>query len=161
MYRETREHGFNFVEPPPDIIKGEPEWEVEAIIGMRLFGRRKQKQYCVRWRGYADAYDTWEPEENIHALRLIEQYLQSQQMIIRATRQGSRTNLSNIPIPHLALITPPRSPSDQEPPFDAQPAEKKPKELPRMTQDHPAMNPWWEPKPRTIKITATATLKEN
>ena len=37
-YRETSEHGPNFPEPLPDIIEGEPEWEVEAIVGTRLFG---------------------------------------------------------------------------------------------------------------------------
>jgi hypothetical protein len=109
-YKEAREHGSNFVEPPSDIIEGEPEWEVEAIVGMRLFGRRKQKQYCVQWRGYVDAYDTWEPEENIHVPRLIEQYLQSQQMIIRATQQKSGTDIPNIPIPDLVLVSPPESP---------------------------------------------------
>jgi len=31
-YRETQEHGANYVEPPPDIIEGEPEWEVEQVI---------------------------------------------------------------------------------------------------------------------------------
>ncbi len=30
-YKETIEHGPNFLEPPPDIIKGQPEWEVKAI----------------------------------------------------------------------------------------------------------------------------------
>ena len=32
-FRETTEHGTNFIEPPPDIIDEEPEWEVERIIG--------------------------------------------------------------------------------------------------------------------------------
>ena len=27
-YKETNIHGPNFIEPPPDIIEGEPEWEV-------------------------------------------------------------------------------------------------------------------------------------
>ena len=28
-YKETDQHGPNFIEPPPDILEGEPEWEVE------------------------------------------------------------------------------------------------------------------------------------
>ena len=31
-YHETDQHGPNFLEPPPDIIEGEPEWEVERIL---------------------------------------------------------------------------------------------------------------------------------
>ena len=32
LYRETQQHGPNFLEPPLDIIEGEPEWEVEQIL---------------------------------------------------------------------------------------------------------------------------------
>jgi hypothetical protein len=39
------EHGPNFLEPPPDIIEGQPEWEVETIVGMRYYGLKRQKQY--------------------------------------------------------------------------------------------------------------------
>ena len=31
-YKETDQHSPNFLEPPPDIIEGEPEWEVEQIL---------------------------------------------------------------------------------------------------------------------------------
>jgi hypothetical protein len=34
-YVETEEHGANFTKPPPDLIEGEPEWEVEKILGSR------------------------------------------------------------------------------------------------------------------------------
>ena len=36
-YKETKEHGENFTEPPPDLIDGEPEWEVEQILDMRTW----------------------------------------------------------------------------------------------------------------------------
>jgi len=32
-YNETQKHGPNFLEPPPDLINGEEEWEVKQIIG--------------------------------------------------------------------------------------------------------------------------------
>ena len=41
-FRETPEHGANFIELPPDFIDGELEWEVEHIIGTRLYGRKKE-----------------------------------------------------------------------------------------------------------------------
>jgi len=31
-YKETDQHSPNFLEPPPDILEGEPEWEVEQIL---------------------------------------------------------------------------------------------------------------------------------
>jgi hypothetical protein len=37
-YIEMAMHGPNYVEPPPDIIEGEPEWEVEQILDTRTFG---------------------------------------------------------------------------------------------------------------------------
>ena len=37
-FKETPEHGANFIELPPDIIDGELEWEVKCIIGTRLYG---------------------------------------------------------------------------------------------------------------------------
>jgi hypothetical protein len=57
-YKETMEHGPNFLEPPPDLIEGHPEWEVEAIVVMRHFGPKKKKQYRVHWKGYSNAEDT-------------------------------------------------------------------------------------------------------
>jgi len=47
-YKETNQHGPNFIEPPPDIIEGEEEWEVEQIIKERTYRRWKKKQYLVR-----------------------------------------------------------------------------------------------------------------
>ena len=41
-YKETEQHGPNFVEPPPDIIEGEPEWEVKQILAVRHFRRTKK-----------------------------------------------------------------------------------------------------------------------
>jgi hypothetical protein len=32
-FTETKEHGQNFIKPPPDKIEGEEEWEVEQILG--------------------------------------------------------------------------------------------------------------------------------
>jgi hypothetical protein len=37
-FMETEEHGRNFIEPLPDEIEGEEEWEVEQILGKRHHG---------------------------------------------------------------------------------------------------------------------------
>jgi Chromo (CHRromatin Organisation MOdifier) domain len=116
-YKETIEYGSNFVEPPPDIIEGQPEWEVEAIVGMRLFGKQKQKQYQIHWRGYPHSNDTWEPEDNVHAPELIAEYLQSQEMVIRAMRVGSRVNM---PIRRSQFTLPPRDSIPYKPPSEVE-----------------------------------------
>jgi hypothetical protein len=71
-YNETNAHGPNFLEPPPDLIEGEPEWEVEMILGDRIY--KKKKQYLIRWKGYAPAHDSWEDEPGIHAPKLVADY---------------------------------------------------------------------------------------
>ncbi len=92
-YQETLEHGPNYLEPPPNIIEGQPEWEIEAIIGMCLFGQKREKQYHVHWKGYSDAHDTWEPEQNIHALELLAEYHRNQTIHIKATRIEAKRDM--------------------------------------------------------------------
>src|SRR6266702_1857474 len=71
-YKETPIHGMNFPEPPPDLIKGEPEWEVEKIVNTRCY--RNQTQFLIKWKGYSDAHNSWEPEKNLNATELVEEY---------------------------------------------------------------------------------------
>ena len=73
-YVETPIHGPNFKEPPPELIDDEPEWEVEAILDSRRFGRKKMLQFRVRWKGYSMAHDLWEPASNVHVPELVKRY---------------------------------------------------------------------------------------
>jgi len=57
-YVETEQHRPNYPEPPPDIIKGEPEFEVEQIVGSQRVGRRKSLEYQIWWKGYSPAHDS-------------------------------------------------------------------------------------------------------
>src|SRR5712672_1894288 len=70
-YKETVEHGKNFLEPPPDVIEGEEEWEVEQILTKRIFGRSKKLQFLVRWKGYSPAHDQWVNREDMAADDLV------------------------------------------------------------------------------------------
>ena len=49
--------------PPPFIINGEPEYEVEAILKKRH--HRSRVQYLVKWKGYPLHDATWEPLSNL------------------------------------------------------------------------------------------------
>jgi hypothetical protein len=41
-YKEMEKHSPNFLELPPDILDGEPEWEVEKLMGHRQFWNKEQ-----------------------------------------------------------------------------------------------------------------------
>jgi len=82
-YRETEAHGPNWIEPPPDIIEGEPEWEVEQILQSRRFGRTKKKQYLVRWKGYSPSHDSWVDKSDMNAEDLITDFYKDHPAAIR------------------------------------------------------------------------------
>jgi hypothetical protein len=73
-YHETMEHGSNYEEPAPDLIDGQPEYEVEQVLGARHHGRWQKLQYLVQWKGYSKAHNSWEPEGNVHAQELIKEF---------------------------------------------------------------------------------------
>ena len=73
-YKETNRHRLNFLEPPPDLIDGEEEWEVEKILGHWTY--RKKKQYLIRWKGYAPVHDSWANESGLHTPELLADYKQ-------------------------------------------------------------------------------------
>ena len=73
-YRETEAHGPNYEKPPPDIIDGEPEWEVEKIINSHLHGQHKKLQFLVQWKGFPPSEDSWVPESDLSALDLVEEF---------------------------------------------------------------------------------------
>jgi hypothetical protein len=67
--------------PPPDLINGQPEWEVEKVLGSRR--RHNQLQYLVRWKGFSDAHDSWEPLSNLTADELIAEFYNKNPQAIR------------------------------------------------------------------------------
>ena len=62
-YCENDTHGPNYTFPPPDLIEGEEEYEVEAIKAHKR--SRGRMTYHVKWKGYPDAESSWEPEDNL------------------------------------------------------------------------------------------------
>src|SRR6267142_5240552 len=67
-------HGPNFSQPPPDLIQGENKYKEETIRKHRRFGRNKKLQYLLKWKGYPESDNTWEPAEQLHAPQLIKEY---------------------------------------------------------------------------------------
>jgi len=54
--------------PPLPALSQSPqdeEWEVKSIVGKRDLGQGAGVEYKVRWSGYGNEADSWEPEENL------------------------------------------------------------------------------------------------
>ena len=58
-HTETEEHGPNFLKPPPEVLNDEEHYEVEAILDLRR--QERGTKYLVKWEGYPEADNTWEP----------------------------------------------------------------------------------------------------
>jgi Integrase zinc binding domain/Chromo (CHRromatin Organisation MOdifier) domain len=71
---ETPAHGLNFTRPPPELIDGEAQYEVEAIRSHRYFGKNKRLQYLLKWKGYPEADNTWESEDQLNTPDLLKSY---------------------------------------------------------------------------------------
>ena len=72
-YVETEAHGPNYPNPPPELIEGEFEYEVERIIRHRKRG--SHYEYLIRWKGYNQNDDSWETEDNLkNAPQILDQY---------------------------------------------------------------------------------------
>jgi hypothetical protein len=99
-YHETTAHGPNYSRPPPDLIDGEEEYEVERIINHRRHGRSRVLQYFVKWKGYPESDNTWEPADQVHAPELLKGYHRKNPL---NSIKGRRSHLQEAcPIPHFA-----------------------------------------------------------
>ena len=59
--------------PPPDLIDGHEEWEIDFIKDSRF--SRRQLQYLVHWRGFDVSEDSWEPASTMsHATEAIAEF---------------------------------------------------------------------------------------
>ena len=55
----------------------EQEWKVEAIVDRRVVvrpGRPKRIEYQIKWEGWEDSDNTWEPLDNIFCADKVEEF---------------------------------------------------------------------------------------
>eukprot|EP00884_Botryococcus_braunii_P013030 jgi/Botrbrau1/21728/Bobra.43_1s0122.1 len=54
--------------PPPQVIDGDLEYEVGAVLAHREKmgrGRQLKREYLIKWTGYEAINNTWEPEDHL------------------------------------------------------------------------------------------------
>uniref|UniRef100_A0A0W0G731 Reverse transcriptase-rnase h-integrase n=1 Tax=Moniliophthora roreri TaxID=221103 RepID=A0A0W0G731_MONRR len=56
-FKQTEAHGPSFMEPPPDLIEGFEEYEVDAIIGHRP--KKRPREFLVSYTGYDSSHNRW------------------------------------------------------------------------------------------------------
>ena len=72
-YHKNTVHGPNFPKPPPDLIAGEEEYEIDQIL--RHQGTSRNRSFLIRWKGYSAEEDSWIPEANLsHATEALQEY---------------------------------------------------------------------------------------
>ena len=100
-YHETKTHGGNYQCPPPELIDNEEEYEVEAILDSRRFGRGCKLQYLIKWLGYPDSDNQWEDADKVHAEALIRDFKRrfpTKETHLRAGRIAKSPSL-HLPMP--------------------------------------------------------------
>jgi Chromo (CHRromatin Organisation MOdifier) domain len=106
-YKETEEYGENFTQPPPELIEGQEEYEVEQIIDSRRWGHARKLQYLLRWKGYSRAHDSWQDATEVHAPRLVKEYYARKKNAIRtiSIKGDGQSSANASPLPSINHIT--------------------------------------------------------
>ena len=91
-YRETSFHGPNFTRPPPELINGEEEYEVEKILDQRHFSRTRHKQYLIKWKGYPDSENQWVNATDVHAPEALAEFQSSHTPTCSHIKRGSSSD---------------------------------------------------------------------
>ena len=85
-YLQSEEFVRKVEPPPPELVEGTLEYEVEGIL--RHKGKGARRRYLVLWKGYPLEEATWEPERHLdHAPEILEEYLR------RVDRQDKSTRI--------------------------------------------------------------------
>ena len=63
-YKETNLHRNNETRPPPDLVEGNKEYKVEAILSHCLH-KNHETTYLIKWKGYYPSENSWIPESSL------------------------------------------------------------------------------------------------
>ncbi|ESK81012.1 hypothetical protein Moror_7600 [Moniliophthora roreri MCA 2997] len=78
-YKQTEAHGPSFTEPPPDLIEGFEEYEVEAVVGHRP--KKRPQEFLVSYTGYDSSHNRWIRMEGMeNCLDLLQEYIKKHRL---------------------------------------------------------------------------------
>ena len=90
-YHQNQTYGEAYPQPPPDLIEGEEEYEVEEIVSDRRHGRSRSHQYLIKWKGYPPSENSWVNAKDVHAPELVNEFHESQSRSAVASSTYKRT----------------------------------------------------------------------
>ncbi len=89
MHRPNTIPGRDFPEPPPAIVEGEEEYEIEKVIDSRWW--HNHLQYLVRYLGYSQAHDEWLFADDLdNARELIQEFHMANPQADSPTKKTTR-----------------------------------------------------------------------
>ena len=94
-YREMEFHGPNFTKPPPDLIDGEEEYEIEEVLQSRRHGRGRKVQYLVKWKGYPDSENQWVDWDDLHADEALADFKRKNPDAVSHIKRGASQETDN------------------------------------------------------------------
>jgi Chromo (CHRromatin Organisation MOdifier) domain len=76
------------------------------VLASRRFGRNKALQYLVRWKGFSEAHNSWEPKRNLgNADQLVKAFHDKNPKAIRRTViNPTNSNMSSQPLPDITSL---------------------------------------------------------
>lgn len=90
-------------EPPPVVVDGELEYEVEAVLDVRRrrLGRRSRMEALVKWAGYPEP--SWEPLSEVQGVSALDDYERTHGPVREDNRinEGTSTRVSFLRLPPL------------------------------------------------------------
>ena len=105
-YIEMNAHGPNYSQPPPDLNNDEEQYEVEQIRNHWHHGHSRILQYLIKWWGYPESDNTWEPADQVYAPYLLWEYHKCQPLesIKGKQKPPAKTTICSISMSRLPTI---------------------------------------------------------
>ena len=105
-YKEMKFHGPNFTEPHSNLVQGQEGWEVDNMLASRQTGKGRTLQYLVKWKGFLEAHNLWEPKQNLdNATQLVKDFHNKNPWAIRwMVINPPSSTMGSIPLPNISSL---------------------------------------------------------